>query len=138
MYATVQDLLDAFGQDEVIALTDRARIGEVDEAVALEALARASSEADSYLAARYRVPVLVVDRVLTDAVCQIARYRLTGAEVNETDPVQERYDRAVSWLKLIARGEINLPGFQDPAATAGDVLFSPGRRVWQRPAGGDE
>lgn len=132
MYASLQDMLDAFGEDEVVALTDREDTGSVVEAVALDAIARASSEADSYLSVRYRVPVATVDPALTDAVCQIARYRLTGAEVNETAPIQQRYDRAIKWLERIAHGDANLPGLEDAATTAGDVLFSTGRRDWQR------
>ena len=138
MYASLQDMLDAFGEGEVVALTDREDTGSVVEAVALDAIARASSEADSYLSVRYRVPVAVVDPALVDCVCQIARYRLTGTEVSETDPIQQRYDRAVKWLERIARGDANLPGMEDAAETAGDVLFSPGRRDWQRPYGGDD
>ncbi|MBI4804460.1 MAG: DUF1320 domain-containing protein [Desulfovibrio sp.] len=132
MYATIQDMLAAFGREEMVALTDLENTGNMVEAVALEAIARASSEADSYLSARYVVPVAVVDKVLTDVVCQIARYRLPGGQVNETDPIQERYDRAIKWLERVANGDANLPGMQDPAATAGDVLFSTGRRVWLR------
>lgn len=135
MYATVEDLVAAFGQDEVIALTNRDGTDTVGADVALEALARASSEADSYLSVRYPVPVLTVDPALKDAVCQIARYRLTGAEVSETDPIQARYDRAIKWLERIAKGEANLPGMQDPADTAGSVEFSTGRRVFNRSAG---
>jgi phage gp36-like protein len=135
MYATIEDMLDAFGLDEMIALTDRENAGEVNEAVGLEALARASSEADSYLSVRYLTPVALPDKALVDAVCQIARYRLTGGHANETESVRERYDRAIDWLRRIARGEADLPGMRDPAATAGDVLFSTGRRVFKRPYG---
>ena len=134
MYASLQDLLDAFGEGEVVSLTDRENTGSVVESIADDAIARACSEADSYLSARYRVPVAPVDKALTDAVCQIARYRLTGAEATETDPIQQRYDRAIKWLERIARGDINLPGLEDAADTAGDVLFSTGRRVFQRPS----
>ena len=135
MYATAEDLVAAFGLDEVIALTDRDDTGAVDEAVALDAIARASSEADSYLSVRYPVPVLTVDPALTDAVCQIVRFRLTGAEVNEPNPIQGRYDRAIKWLERIAKGDANLPGMQDPADTAGSVKFSTGRRVFNRTVG---
>ncbi|GAB6035820.1 DUF1320 domain-containing protein [Fundidesulfovibrio butyratiphilus] len=137
MYATVDDLLAAFGEDEVVALTDRENTGQVDQAVALSALARASSEADSYLSARYRLPLAVVDQALTDAVCQIARYRLTGAQANETDPVQQRYDRAIKWLERIASGKAGLPGLAGQAGTVGDVAFSTGRRVFKRLLGAE-
>uniref|UniRef100_A0A7C3WJC3 DUF1320 domain-containing protein n=1 Tax=Fundidesulfovibrio putealis TaxID=270496 RepID=A0A7C3WJC3_9BACT len=75
----------------------------------------------------------MVDKVLIDAVCQIARYRLTGGPANETDPIQARYSEAVAWLRRISKGEANLPGMADPAETAGNVLFSTGRRVFKRP-----
>ncbi|MDP3426986.1 MAG: DUF1320 family protein, partial [Humidesulfovibrio sp.] len=48
VYATVADLVAAFGEQEVIVLADREDTGTVDDTVALEALERASSEADTY------------------------------------------------------------------------------------------
>jgi phage gp36-like protein len=132
-YATVSDLIAAYGPQEVIALTDREDAGAVDSAVALEALERASSEAESYLAARYALPLATTPQALTAVVCDIARYRLTGGAANETDPITDRYKAAVGWLKDVAAGRAVLPGVATvPTGGEGGVEFAAGRRVFAR------
>lgn len=143
-YATVADLIAAFGSQEVIALTDRegrpeADIGTVDSTVALEALERASSEADTYIAARYALPLSSTPQALVAVVCDIARYRLTGGEANETDPIASRYKAAVAWLKDVAAGRAVLPGVAAiPPGGEGGVEFTTGRRDFARGAVADE
>ncbi|OLN30442.1 Mu-like prophage protein GP36 [Desulfovibrio sp. DV] len=140
MYATLDDMTAVFGLDELVAITDRDHTDAVDAGLAEAALTRASSEADSYLARRYAVPVSPVPPVLTAAVCDIARYRLTGGPASETDPILERYRQAIKWLERVADGKADLPGLSLPGqgSTAG-VAFSTGRRVFdRRPARGNE
>ena len=132
MYATVADLIEAYGEAEVVALTDRTGTGQVVESVATAALARAGDEADSYLAGRYAVPVAPVPPVLAAMVCDIARYRLTGGEAQEADPITERYRLAVKWLERVASGAADLPGVGLPASGGTAVQFSAGRRVFTR------
>lgn len=143
-YATVVDLIAAFGEQEVTALTDRegrpeADVGTVDSTVALEALERASSEADTYIAARYALPLSNTPQALVAVVCDIARYRLTGGEATETDPIAARYKAAVAWLKDVAAGRAVLPGVAAiPPGGEGGVEFSTGRRAFARSAVPDE
>lgn len=132
MYATVADMIEAFGQGEVIALTDRTGEVQVVESIATAALARASDEADSYLAGRYAVPVTPVPPVLAAMVCDMARYRLTGTQAQEADPITERYRLAVKWLERVASGDADLPGVGLPASGGSNVQFSAGRRVFTR------
>lgn len=136
-YATPDDLVAAFGLDEVIAVTDRENTGQVDATVALEALNRASSEADSYLAARYPLPLAEVPPALLTAVCDMARYRLTGGMATETDTIVERYRAAVSWLRDVAAGRAVLPGAAAPAPGSGVVIHA-GRRDWLPVPEGDD
>ena len=56
-YATLDQLVSLFGADEIRTLSDRQGTGELDEAVISDALERASSEVDSYLADRYATPL---------------------------------------------------------------------------------
>ncbi|PKN07499.1 MAG: DUF1320 domain-containing protein [Deltaproteobacteria bacterium HGW-Deltaproteobacteria-8] len=138
-YATVADLLAAFGEQEVIALADREDTGAVDDTVALEALERASSEADTYLAARYQLPLSSTPKALVAVVCDMARYRLTGGETTETTPIATRYRAAVAWLKDVAAGRAVLPSVAATPA-GGGVEFCTGRRDFARvsPASGTE
>lgn len=138
-YATVADLLAAFGEQEVTVLTDREDTGMVDGTVALGALERASSEADTYIAARYALPLQSVPQALAAVVCDIARYRLSGGETTETTPIADRYKAAVTWLKDVAAGRAVLPGVATNAPGGeGGVEFSTGRRDFARNALADE
>lgn len=107
-YATTAHLIAQFGAYEVTQITDRAKLGVVDEAVAADALRRASGEMDSYLAARYPLPLTVVPDQLVDICCDIARYKLVGAHATETDVVRLRYKDALKKLEGIRDGKIDV------------------------------
>lgn len=111
-YATLDQLVSLFGADEIRTLSDRQGTGELDEAVISDALERASSEVDSYLADRYATPLSDSDPippVVVSVAGDIARYRLTG----------------------VADGKAGIPGLP-PAGTEtpGAVLLEPGTRPW--------
>lgn len=129
-FATARDMVERFGEGEVIALTDRARVGEVDAGLLENALDEASAEVEGYLAQRYALPLAVVPRLLKGLCCDIARYRLSGAEVVETDPVRTRYRDAVRTLEAIGAGKLALgldPAGQSAQAASGARVIE-GRR----------
>ena len=81
-YATLDQLVSLFGAEEIRTLSDRRGTGELDETVISDALERASSEVDSYLADRYATPLSGSEPIPPEVVSvtgDIARYRLTGA-----------------------------------------------------------
>lgn len=126
MYASVADLIERFGETEIIELTDLAHTGTVDNAMADQALTDATAEIDGYLAARYRLPVTDTPRLLSLLCTDIARYRLQKGVT--TEQARQRYEDAVAQLKAIARGEINLPLDTPPPASAEPkVVASSGR-----------
>lgn len=131
-YATTDDLISAFGLNEMIAISDREGDGVVDGSVTLEALTRASSEADSYIAARYTLPLSSVPEALKSAVCDMARYRLTGGEASQTDVIVERYKAAIAWLRDISTGRAVLPDAMASGDVTDGVFISHGRRHWER------
>ena len=131
-YATLDQLVSLFGADEIRTLSDRQGTGELDEAVISDALERASSEVDSYLADRYATPLSGSDPippVVVSVTGDIARYRLTGGDIRDTDPIRERYTKALNWLRDVADGKAGIPGLP-PAGTEtpGAVLLEPGTR----------
>ena len=133
-YATLDQLVSLFGADEIRTLSDRQGTGELDEAVISDALERASSEVDSYLADRYATPLSGSDPippVVVSVTGDIARYRLTGGDIRYTDPIRERYTKALNWLRDVADGQAGIPGLP-PARTEtpGAVLLEPGTRPW--------
>ena len=57
-YCTYDDLVNAFGKEEILLLTDRDRNGRQDEDVLEEAIAFADAYIDGYLRERYSVCLL--------------------------------------------------------------------------------
>jgi phage gp36-like protein len=138
-YASKANMIVRFGEGEVIALTDRANLGTIDDAVLAGALAEADAEIDPYLAPRHKLPLASVPKILSGYACDIARYRLCGADVTETDSVRNRYKDAVRFLESVAAGRIGLglDAANNVAPPANTVQFSaPGGRVFDRSARG--
>ena len=132
-YATTQDLIDRYGEAELVALTDRAGEDEIDADVVARALADAEAEINSYLSARYVVPLSTVPQIVVARVCEVARYYLH--EEHATETVKARYDAAVRWVRDVAAGKASL-GDDDvaptePASGAGPQFEAP-ERVFSR------
>ncbi|EQB2066966.1 TPA: DUF1320 family protein [Yersinia enterocolitica] len=108
MYATRQNMVDAFGEKECIALTDRNFSGQIDDRVMDVKLTQASAEIDGYLAGRYPTPWPDTPGILVGRCCDIARYLLCGAGTQSTDEIRERYEDAIRYLERVAAGQITL------------------------------
>lgn len=108
-YATLADLIAAFGQLEIVQLTDRADppAGLVDPAVAGEALTYADNLIDGYIGARYALPLAVAQPMLKGVAQDVAWCRL---QRQLTDDAKRRQDAALDVLKRIAGGTVTLPG----------------------------
>lgn len=130
IYATLADLSSQFGDREVLALTDRNGDGIADAPVVAMALKRASDVIDSYLSARFPLPITVVPDLLVDLCCDIARFKLCGAEVTETEEVRNRYKDALKSLAMIRDRQIDI-GLNDagqvPSETASVQVVGGGR-----------
>jgi len=125
-------MVKRFGETEVIELTDRERTGEIDDVVLDQALEDAGAEIDTYLAARYRLPMTLAPRFLAGVCCDIARYRLVGAGTADTEEILTRYRDAVKFLTLVADGRVTLG--VDPAGSlvqpGNTVQFNSGTRIF--------
>lgn len=105
-YATLQSMVERFGDAELIQRTDRYASGQMDVQVMDRALADADAEVNSYLAVRYALPLAGVPTALARVAADIARYRLYDDGVPET--VRKRYEDAVALLKRMASGDVKL------------------------------
>lgn len=119
-YATQQNMIDRFGEDELIQRTDRAGLGVIDATVINRALGDADATINGYLAARYTLPLAnPVPEILERLACDIARYALFDDQVIET--VEKRYKDAIAYLRDVSTGKAEL-GLSDtsnkPASTA--------------------
>lgn len=105
-YASRQDLIDTFGEDEILQLTDRARSGVPDDLLLDRALARADDEVNGYLAARYTLPFASPPRILRRLASDLARYHLYTTATPEE--VRTRYADALRFLRAVADGSVQL------------------------------
>jgi phage gp36-like protein len=144
-YITTQDMIDEFGEREVIALSDRIDAGEVAADVVDRAIVGACSEVDAYVAAKVAIPLTKVSPIVKRHVCNITRYHLTGSEAEPTEEIRNRYKDAVKFFTAVGKGEVQL-GVDvagDAASGRGTVMFPAGTnagaggRVFSRGAGGD-
>lgn len=107
LYATIQDMINRFGEDELKLLTDRdGSLGAIADLVLDQALADASAEIDGYLGGRYQLPLPTVPAVLTRICCDIARYLLHDEQAPEQ--LQKRYESSIKFLRSLGNGELSL------------------------------
>ena len=106
MYADKQAMIDRYGNDELIQLTDRAMAGVIDDTVLDRALEDADGEINGYLSSRFSAPINPVPTTLVRIACDMARYYLY--DDNATDQVTKRYNDAVKFLKGVADGSISI------------------------------
>ncbi len=131
-YCTEQNLIDRYGETELIQLTDQANAAAIDTAVLNSAIADADAEINSYLTA-YALPLATIPANFERMACDITRYYLFGSSVPEL--VQKRYDNAIGYLKLVAKGGINIaPDTSGTVAapSSDDVEFQSSPSVFSR------
>lgn len=133
MYCDKQAMLDRFGVEELIQITNRYGGDFIDETTLDLAISDAGAEIDGWLAKRYPLPLADVPPALALCACNIARYYLYADQPTET--VTSRYDNAVKWLRAVALGDAELVSPSGATEeTAGVAEFVPGRSVF--PGGG--
>ena len=107
MYCGLQDLIDRFGELELVQLTDFDGYQSVNTVILDQSIADAESEINSYLRQRYALTLFINPPELVAIACDITRFRLMrdGA----SDAVTKRYELAVSFLKNLSSGKAVLP-----------------------------
>jgi phage gp36-like protein len=73
MYATMQDIIDRYGEDELIVAADHDEDGSADTVVVEQGLSDASDEIDVYIGERYPLPLAAVPSVLKRLCVDMAR-----------------------------------------------------------------
>lgn len=130
-YAVKQDMIDRFGEEEIIAITDRANppAGAIDDGVLSKALEDASAEVDSFIGLRVVTPVTPVPGDLVNRTCTVARYRLSDPC---TDRVRKDYEDTVSFLRLVGAGNATLGdvAMRATGASGGTPQFSAPARTF--------
>lgn len=117
-YATVADMIKRFSETELIQLTDRLGDGVVDDVVAAQALADASSVVDGHLSGRYQLPLATVPDILVGYACDLARRNLYTNDI--PDVVESRAKEAINYLRAVGEGRLSL--FASVPATGANTV----------------
>lgn len=118
MYASAQDMRDRYENlDDLLRLpgTD-----DLNEKKLTQALNDAGALADSYLSAKYTLPLAVVPQVLVQHCCAIAFYYLCDQQ--PSDQARDRYREALTWLREVKNGSIPIGVDEAGSAPESDDL----------------
>jgi phage gp36-like protein len=121
-YASTAELEARFdGDPETSNLTDNEESGTPDATVLAEVLDDAEGEIDSYAAVKYLVPLDVTDARaaarLKSVALDLAVWRLHVRSGSVSEVKQRSRDDAVEWLKMLAKGEVQVPQPATPTST---------------------
>ena len=127
-YAVQQDLVDRYGEAQLLLIADRDGDAAIDGAVIARAIADADSIIDLHVRGRYAVPLSPVPTEILAVSCAIARYKLYENGNDAPEVAKEGFKSAMALLKCIADGSAVLTSApassSDPAATSGEVEYS--------------
>lgn len=123
-YSTQQDMIDRFGSEALIQLTDRDQLGQIDATVLGVALDDATDTINTHLLKRYTLPLASIPAVLKRLCCDIAHYYLHGQETPES--VDDRHTAAIDLLKSIAKGDVDLAVGELSGGAGDSVTFETG------------
>ncbi|EDK0281916.1 DUF1320 family protein [Salmonella enterica] len=118
LYARAQDMRDRY--DNLDTLLFQPGSDTPNEKKLTQALNDAGALADSYLSAKYALPLAVVPQVLVQHCCAIAFYYLCDQQA--TDQARDRYREALTWLREVKSGSIPVGVDEAGSAPASDDL----------------
>jgi phage gp36-like protein len=138
-YATYEDILLEVDLITLIRLTDDNDLGEPDQAVVEQMIAKAKERVNAKVSMRYHIPLAEpLPGALKGWTVDLAMYYLFGRRAETPGDVwKDRYSRTEADLDKVATGRLTL-GLDDPqgAGNRQPVLFSSNRSVFTRDAMG--
>ena len=132
-YITQEGMIERFGEQELIQLTDHEQLGVMGDAVLLRAIEDADTEINSWIATKMSVPATAGLPFLARVAADIARYRLYDDAVSET--VRMRYEDAVRALTAISKGLMTLGETAPSVITGGGVKMQSSPKSFGREYG---
>ncbi len=107
-YATLQQLIDRYGERLIVDLTDRGETatGEIDEAAVDRALADADAMVDGYLGGRYQLPLSATPALVAELAAKIAIWNLHTSAPEAK--IEADYKHAERLLRDIGTGAVRL------------------------------
>jgi len=133
-YATYDDMIQMWGEIEVIRSSDRDGDDVADVGVVAKALEDEAATIDSYISAAYTLPIDPVPGVLKTHNVAMALYRMSLDGGVLTKEKRQRYEDCLRWLRDVASGKATLDGGgQDqPGSKGGGVRYFSEPREYTR------
>ena len=131
-YCSKSDIETRIGTDRLTALADHDGDGAADQDVVDRAAADAASLMESYLDARYEVPVSPVPDRLRSCAVSLAVYFLALGRDSVTSDIRSDYEAQVAWLEDVAAGRASLGEGLDRAPDGGGVRHESRERYFGR------
>lgn len=131
-YATQQDIIDRYSNDALLIIADRDDDGIVDSPIVNQAIDDATAEIDTYMAAKYDLPLAIIPDVLTRLCVDIVVYRLSADADMATEERRKRYEDAVKLLVRISEGKVSLGLEEPPVTTNGAASVTSNDRRFKR------
>lgn len=127
IYCNLPDLINRFGERELIELTDRNQDDAIDTASTDAAMEDAASIIDSYLLVRYCLPLASVPVVLRNYACDIAMYNLWNLRrMGDIETIRTRYEDAIRWLERVRDYKAEIIGAKAKPAVSAEPVEGPG------------
>lgn len=115
-YATHLDVVARYGLDAAVRAFDKDGDGVVDDEVEAQALADATDLIDSYIGARFDLPLSMVPTRLKRVCVELAIYLASDDVVRQTEENKARYRDNVQWLRDLSKGHASLALDESPAS----------------------
>ena len=112
-YATQANIEERYGATFVAMSFDKDGDGNADAALVSKALDDATDIINSYVAAKYALPLSPVPTVLVGYCVDLAVYKGSAEAGSLTEEKTQRYKDAIAWLRDLAKGLVSL-GIEDP------------------------
>lgn len=124
MYATPQDVLDRYSEDEIWSLVGDTPEGGLNLAALERALAEAGEEMNLSLRRRYTLPLATVPAILRRLCVDLALDTLPRNAAEEADMFERRAKEARRILGELAKGSMEL-GLPTIGGTEGSTASGP-------------
>ncbi len=131
-YATPQEMLNRYDEDALYNAAGKDENGDLDSVAVERALDDASAEIDTYVAAKYNLPLSETPQVLLRLCVDIAMYRLPSDQAATLELHRDRYKDAIALLRDISSGKASLGLDTPPPSIGGGVIVSGPQRLFSR------
>lgn len=131
-YATQADIVARYGEPDLLVIADRDNDQVVDVDVVARALEDAAAEIDTYVSAKYSLPLPTIPDVLVRINVDIAVYRLSTDAAQATEERRQRYEDCIALLKDISKGVASLGISEPPPSSNGGAVLIGNDRLFKR------